>query len=67
MNSNVSLSLSLSFENSRIFSIYSIYRQIVDFFSAGTNGGGKKKKKEKRERGTASIGSQRDAFNEKKC
>lgn len=66
MNSNVSLSLSLSFENSRIFSIYSIYRQIVDFFSAGTNGGGEKKI-EKRERGTASIGSQRDAFNEKKC
>lgn len=47
MNSNVSLSLSLSFENSRIFSIYSIYRQIVDFFSAGTNGGGEKKKKKK--------------------
>lgn len=68
MNSNVSLSLFLSLSKILVYSRFtrSIVKLLISF-RQGRMGEGKKKKKEKRERGTASIGSQRDAFNEKKC
>lgn len=61
------LSLFLSLSKILVYSRFtrSIVKLLISF-RQGRMGDGKKKK-EKRERGTASIGSQRDAFNEKKC
>lgn len=60
------LSLFLSLSKILVYSRFtrSIVKLLISF-RQGRMGEGKKK--EKRERGTASIGSQRDAFNEKKC